>query len=70
MSVYGLFCAWDSGCRNKVRYSRARDAVRGILRISRLAGRHGVGSLREYHCRFCGGWHFGHLRGETEGREE
>jgi len=64
------FWAWDSGCRNKVRYSKARHVSRQIRRISRLANRHEAGSLSTYHCRLCGGWHFGHLRGAAPGKEE
>jgi hypothetical protein len=59
------FMAWDSGCGRKVRYSKARHAFQQIRRISRLSDRRAVDSLETYHCRFCGGWHFGHLRSDN-----
>jgi len=70
MSVREMFWAWDSGCRSKVRYSKARHATQRILQISQLSSRQGMDLLRTYHCRFCGGWHLGHLRSEAQGKGE
>lgn len=62
MSIHESFCAWECGCRRKTRYSKARHANGRIQHILRLSGGYAAGSLRPYRCRFCGGWHFGHVR--------
>jgi hypothetical protein len=61
VNEFDVFNKWDSGCRGKVRYSKAKHAVGRIQRICRSACGVNVSSLA-YRCEFCGGFHFEHQR--------
>ncbi len=56
------FCKWDSGCRSKVRYSKASHAERRIRLIRRRGCGLSTTTLNTYRCPDCGGFHFGHKR--------
>jgi hypothetical protein len=46
-------------CSNKRRYPEMQPAQYAAF----LAGKRWGGKFNCYHCRFCGGWHFGHAPG-------
>lgn len=49
-------------CESKKRYSTREEAERAIAQI--FYHSHGYpGKLNVYHCKFCGGWHVGHMKG-------
>ena len=49
------FCAFTG----KVKHPNRKEAIRALARVLRQSGRRG--EVRVYHCRRCGGWHWGHL---------
>ncbi len=57
------FWQWESSCGRKVRYSRRSLALRCIQRIASAGGGYKLESFVTYRCRFCGGYHLGHLNG-------
>lgn len=52
--------SFDSGCRNKIRYSSRRTA-RKALRTMQGVGKGRNGHMQAYQCIFCTFWHLGHL---------
>lgn len=57
-------------CTGKHRYNSAAEAGRAIVLLNHARGYQGT--LTTYHCKFCGGFHFGHppanVRHAMEGR--
>lgn len=47
-------------CGTKVRHPDQKSAVVSIAKLHRRRGYQGF--MHAYHCRFCGGWHTGHVQ--------
>ena len=47
----------DLSCDRKVRYLTYRHAKNDAMALSKKAGE----KLEAYHCKFCSGWHVGHI---------
>ncbi len=45
----------ERSCTSKIPYASRREARSRVRH-----GRHQDGTLRAYHCQFCGAWHLGH----------
>lgn len=45
-------------CKRKIRYSSKAQARQAVKIVKAMRGHDGQ---REYHCRFCQGYHIGHL---------
>jgi hypothetical protein len=56
------YCHWDSSCKRKVRYGRARHARLCIQRILQSGDGLNAENLASYHCLYCAGFHVGHTR--------
>lgn len=48
-------------CKGKVRHTDQARAWAALHALERNKGPQGP--MRVYRCQFCGGWHFGHVRG-------
>lgn len=52
-------------CDGKIRHATEGAAKRHIAGINRRKPR---GFLHAYRCKFCGGWHVGHVKGKSRDR--